>query len=138
MFYKDLKSNVKNEIMRKDVQYNSLDALIIATINIDDNWYKWILKKRFERELRKKTNTHHEELIKRKDENFKEKLHDDEITSMKINVIEHRKKEKSNRKDEKKCYSCEKIKHFARNCRLKNVTNRRQINVLLKISNIID
>ena len=71
------------------------------------------MKKRFERRFREKTDIHHEELIKRKDENFKEKSHDDEITSMKINVIEHWKKEKNNKKDEKKCYSCEKIKHFA-------------------------
>ena len=124
--------------MKKDVQYSSLDALIIAAINIDDNWYKRILKERFEKRFREKADIHHEELIKRRDENFKEKSHDDEITSMKINVIEHRKKEKNNRKDEKKCYSCEKIKHFAWNCRSKNVTNRRQINVLLKISNVID
>ena len=96
------------------------------------------MKKRFEKEFRRRTNTHHKELIKRRDENFKEKSHDDEITSMKINVIEHRKKEKNNRKDEKKCYTCEKIKHFARNCRSKNVMNRRQINVLLKISNMIN
>ena len=96
------------------------------------------MKKQFEKKFRKRTNTHHEELIKRKNENFKEKSHDDEITSMKINVIEHRKKEKNNRKNEKKCYSCEKIKHFARNYRSKNVMNRRQINVLLKISNMID
>ena len=37
MFYKNLKSNVKNEIIKKDVQYNNFDALIIAAINIDDN-----------------------------------------------------------------------------------------------------
>ena len=57
---------------------------------------------------------------------------------MKINVIEHRKKEKNNKKDEKKCYSCEKIRHFARNCRSMNTKERRQINVLLKISNMIN
>ena len=138
MFYKSLKSNVKNEIMRKDVQYSSLDAFIIAAINIDDNWYKQILKKRFEKKFREKTDIHHEELIRRRSKNFKKKSHDDGITLIKINVIEHRKKKKNNRKNEKKCYSCEKIKHFARNCWLKNVTNRRQINVLLKISNVID
>ena len=94
MFYKNLKSNVKNEIMRKNVQYNSFDALIIAAINIDDNWYKRILKKWFEKELREKVNTHHEKLIKWRNENFKEKSHDDETRLMKINVIEHRKKKR--------------------------------------------
>ena len=48
------------------------------------------------------------------------------------------KKKKNNKKNEKKCYSCEKIKHFARNCRSTNTKRRRQINVLLKILNMIN
>ena len=96
------------------------------------------MKEQFEKELRERADTHYKKLIRRRDENFKKKSHDDEITSMKINVIEHRKKEKNNKKNEKKCYSCEKIKHFARDCRSKNVMNRQQINVLLKISNKVD
>ena len=66
MFYKNLKSNVKDEIIKKEVQYANLDAFIIATINIDNNWYKRILKNRFEKSMRDKTNTHHNELIRRR------------------------------------------------------------------------
>ena len=35
----------------------------------------------------------------------------------------------------KMCYNCDKKDHFARDCRLKNKKNRRQINVLIKVSN---
>ena len=133
-----MKNNVKNEITRKNVQYNSLDAFIIAAININDNWYKRILKERFEKEFRKKTNIYNKELIKRRNENVKKKSHDDETVSIKINVIEHWRKEKNNKKNEKKCYTFNKEKHFARNCRLKKTTKWWQINVLLKISDVID
>ena len=37
MFYKDLKNNIKNEIIKKEIQYVNLDAFIIAAISIDDN-----------------------------------------------------------------------------------------------------
>ena len=59
---------------------------------------------------------------------------------MKIDSIEHRKEKNSKDeqekrwKDEKKCYNCDKKNHFARDCRSKNKKNRRQINVLIKVS----
>ena len=59
---------------------------------------------------------------------------------MKINFIKHRKKKNSRNKqrkrfkDEKKYYNCDKKDHFARDYRLKNKRNRRQINVLIKVS----
>ena len=37
MFYKDLKSNVKNKIMRKEMQYTHFNAFIFTAINIDEN-----------------------------------------------------------------------------------------------------
>ena len=95
--------------------------------------------------MRDKANTHHDELIRRREDYYRKKRnHDDEIVFMKIDSIEHR-KEKNSRgeqrkrfKDEKKCYNCDKKDHFARNCRSKNKKNRRQINVLIKVSDKIE
>ena len=123
------------------MQYASLDALIFAAISIDDNWYEKTLEDRFERSMRDRTNTHHDELIRRRGDYYRKKRnHDDETVFMKINSIEHR-KEKNSRdeqekrfKDDKKCYNCDKKDHFARDCRSKNKENRRQINVLIKVS----
>ena len=67
IFYRGLKSNVKNKIIRKEVQYASLDALIFVAIDIDDNWYKRILKNRFEKSMRDKINIHHDKLIRRRE-----------------------------------------------------------------------
>ena len=59
---------------------------------------------------------------------------------MKINFTEHRKEknlkneQRKRFKNDKKCYNCDKKDHFARDCRLKNKKNRRQINVLIKVS----
>ena len=113
------------------MQYANLDALIFAAINIDDNWYERILKDKFERSMRDRTNIHHDELIRRREDYYRKKQnHDDEIIFMKINSIEHRKGKNSKSeqrkkfKDDKKCYNCDKKDHFARDCQSKNKENR--------------
>ena len=91
--------------------------------------------------MRNRTNTHHDELTRRRGDYYRKKRnHDDETVSMKIDSIEHR-KEKNPKggqgkrfKNEKKCYNCDKKSHFARDCRSKNKKDRRQINVLIKVS----
>ena len=145
MFHGDLKSNVKDEITRKEMQYANLDAFIFAAISIDDNWYERILKNKFKKSMHDKVNIHHDELIKRREDYYqKEWNHNDEIVFMKIDFIEHRKKknfrnEQEKRfKDKKKYYSSNKKDYFARDCRLKNKENRRQINILIKVSNKIE
>lgn len=59
---------------------------------------------------------------------------------MKLNFIERLKEKefkgkrnKQNKQESKKCYSCEKKRHFARDYRLINVMNRRKLNVLQKM-----
>ena len=126
------------------MQYANLDAFIFAAISINDNCYKRILKNRFEKSMHDKTDIHHDKLIKRRENYYrKERNHDNKIVFIKINFIEYRKeknfksKQEKNFKDEKKCYNRDKKGHFARNCRSKNKKNRRQINVLIKVSNKI-
>ena len=123
------------------MQYANLNAFIFAAINIDNNWYERILKNRFEKSMRDKTDIYHDELIRRrKDYYWKKQNHDNKIVFIKIDFIEYRKKK--NLKDEqektfknnKKYYNYNKKDHFARDYRSKNKKNRQQINVLIKVS----
>ena len=72
------------------MQYVNLNALIFAVINIDDNWYKRILKNGFEKNMRDKADIHHDELIRRREDYYRKKQnHDDKIMFMKIDSTEH-------------------------------------------------
>ena len=92
IFCKDLKNSIKDKIIKKEVQYTNLDALIFAIINIDDNWYERILKNKFEKNICDKADTHYDESIKRWGDYYrKEQNYNNEIVFMKINSIEHHK-----------------------------------------------
>ena len=80
MFYKDLKSNVKDEIPKKEVQYANFNALIFTAISIDDNWYERVLKDRFEKSICDRANIHHNELIRRREDYYQK----NEIMMMKL------------------------------------------------------
>ena len=47
MFRKNLKNNVKKELMRYDEELDSLRILIEAAIELDDKFYELIMKKRY-------------------------------------------------------------------------------------------
>ena len=79
IFYRDLKSNVKNKITKK-MQYANFDTFIFAVISIDDNWYEKILKNRFEKSTRNKADIYHNKLIRRREDYYRIK----EIMIMKL------------------------------------------------------
>ena len=47
MYYRGLKDNVKDELIRSSKDYNSLYALIIVAINIEDKLYERSREKRY-------------------------------------------------------------------------------------------
>ena len=75
------------------MHYTNSDTFIFVAININDNWYKRILKNKFEKNICDKVNIYHDKLIRRRKDYYQKKRnHDDEIIFMKINFIEHRKR----------------------------------------------
>ena len=48
MFRKKFKKNVKNELMRIEVEIENLKSLIVEIIRLDDMLYDIIIKKRYE------------------------------------------------------------------------------------------
>ena len=47
MFRRELKNNVKNEIMRDERDYKTFIEFIEIVINLDDRLYERIMKKRY-------------------------------------------------------------------------------------------
>jgi len=47
MFRRDLKNNLKNEIMRNEKRINDMFNFIEVVINFDDKLYKKAMKKRY-------------------------------------------------------------------------------------------
>ncbi len=48
MFRRNLKNNLKNEIMRNEKRINDMFNLIKVVINFDDKLYKRAIKKRYD------------------------------------------------------------------------------------------
>ena len=143
MFRRELKNNVKDELIRWNEKFKNFNHLIEAAIELDDKLYERVMKKRYD-ESREKTNIFIEHFNERREESrFNNRNHDKlnyyESMSMKLNFTQRRKKNKSLRdkqqdnKNSKKCYACDKSSHFARNCRSKKLMFQRQINATLRI-----
>ena len=48
MFKRDLKKNVKNELMRSDAKFDTIQTLVKIAIDIDDKLYKRAMKKQYD------------------------------------------------------------------------------------------
>ncbi len=48
MFKRDLKKNVKNELMRNDAKFDIIQTLVKIAIDVDDKLYKRAMKKRYD------------------------------------------------------------------------------------------
>ena len=141
MYRKDLKKSIKDEFMRYDDEIDNLNRLIETYIELDDKLYERVMKKRnsifHERfdiyEVSRESYRTQESNYDKRNNNYSKNYY--ESMSMKLNFTKRRKgknfKKKQNYKT-KTCYTCEKINHFARDCRFKRLMSQRQINATLR------
>ena len=143
MYRRGLKKQVKNELMRDEKAYETLDELIEIFIDLDDKLYERTMKKKYDEKLKGRVETYFDRLSSSyfEESNFDKKRHVDElvdIVSMKLNFTirinkgKNPKIKRNNMKKNKTCYSCDKSSHFVKNCRSREMMFQRQINVMLK------
>ena len=140
MFKREFKKNVKDKLMRSEASIENLKKLIEKIIKIDDMLYDRVMKRRYENSHERSEIYAERDIVSEEKSYFKsERTFLTEITFMKLNAITRRKemnfKIKRGNINKKACYECDKLSHFARNCRNK-VKQQRQFNAMLrKISN---
>ena len=143
MYRRKLKKQIKNELMRDERAYETLDELIEIFIDLDDKLYERAMKKKYDEESKGRVETYSSRLSSSysRESNFDRGRRADEpieIVSMKLNSTirfnkgKNLKIKRGNMKKDKTCYSCDKSSHFAKNCRSREMMSQRQIKVMLR------
>ena len=143
MYRRELKEQVKDELMRDERTYEILDELIEIFIDFDDKLYERIMKKRYDEEPKGRIEIYSKRLTSSysKELSFERERRVDEhvdIVSMKLNSTIRSNKEKkpqskgNDMRKKKTCYSCDKSSHFVKDCRMREMMFSRQINVTLR------
>ena len=143
MYRRELKEQIKNELMRDERAYEIFDKLIEIFIDLDDKLYERAMKKRYDEESKGRIETYSRRLTSSysRESSFERKRHVDEhvdIVLMKLNSTirpNKGKKSQGKRNDMKKkktCYSCDKSSHFAKDYRTREMMPSRQINATLR------
>ena len=143
MYRRKLKKQVKNELMRDEQAYETLDELIEIFIDLDDKLYERAIKKKYDEEPWRKVEIYSSRLSSSYFEelNFDKRRRVDEhvdIVSMKLdstirfNKGKNPKVKRDNMKKDKTCYLCDKSSHFVKNCRSREMMPQRQINAMLR------
>ena len=122
MFKKNLKNNIKNELMKTKIEIENLKNFIIECIRLNDMLYNQIIKKRF-KNSREKFDIYAKKIFRKKHSHLKSKVKFYvNIVLMKLNVITRRKKtnfkKKRNNINKSTCFKCDKLNHYVKNCRL--------------------
>ena len=143
MYRRELKNNIKNELMRNERNYKNLQEFIEITIELDDKLYERVMKKRYDYSKDKAEFIYEPTVkyIKSKHQSYIRNSKYIELALMKLDMTQQRKEKNFKNKKESKeklYYECEKTDHFVRNCCNENVIFRRQLNVTLKRISEID
>ncbi len=140
MFRRDLKNNLKNKIIYNKRILSNISDLIEVAIDLDNKLYKKTIKKRYN-QFRERAEIFFKSAIKyqQRESCSNQKYSNSDYcksASIELNFTQQYKRKnsrkKQNNKNSKICYLCNKSDHFARDCRLQNLINRRQINTILR------
>ena len=136
MYRRGLKKQVKNELMRDERAYETLDELIEIFIDLDDKLYERAMEKKYDEEPKGRAGTYSGRLSSSYFEgsNFGRGRRIDEhvdIVSMELDSTirfdkgKNLKVKRDNMKKDKTCYSCDKSSHFVKNCRSRRMMSQR-------------
>ena len=134
MFKKKFKENVKNKLMRTEIEIENFKLLIVETIRFDDMLYNRVIKKKFENS-RKRFEIYAKENFRTKHFYFKKSQRFVEIILMKLNITVRRKEKnlkiKRSNINKKTCYNCDKLNYFVQNCQ-NCIMLQKKFNFILK------
>ena len=142
MFRRELKNNVKIKLMCYNRIIDDLNSFIKIFIELDNRLYKLTMNISHNRKKHDRAETYY-----RKSRNNHSSrqcldskpalLNSYKAMSMKLNFMQCKKKnlkKKQKEKNNKTCYLCDKLSHFTKNCKLKNMMQQQsQLNALLQV-----
>ena len=108
MFRRELKNNIKKEIMQDERDYASLAKLIEIVIDLDNKLYERVMKKRYN-QFKDRAEFIYEstaECVKSKQQLYIKHLNYIEFALMKLNITHRRKKKNLRDKRKNKKKSC--------------------------------
>ena len=128
MYRRELKKQVKNEFMRDERTYETLDEFIEIFIDFNDKLYERVMKKKYDEKFKRRIETYSSRMSSSysRGSNFDKGRRVDgpaKIVSMELDFVirsnkgKNLKDKRGNMKKKKTCYSCGKSSHFVKDCR---------------------